>query len=669
MRALRTLALAFTLLPSLAWGQAAILQGGPWTAGHMPMYSGPGSGTPVVQDGGSAAGGNPGVGLSEIGITARGTGTAPYAAQGTGAYGANFCNYDAPITNSTGYHYFCMSPNAQGGGLIAYGAAGGASALPLNFIVNGTTYAFPFSTSGVIGPATTVVGDLAVWNNTTGTLLADVARVTLAQLPAPTSHSILGDATGSSTAQWLTSLPSGFTIPISTTTFTGQLGVANGGTGAATFTTNGVLYGNGASAVQVTALGALNTILTGTGAAPAFSQQPSLGTNGGTLGKITLNGSTSGSVAVQPAAAAGTNTLFQLPASNGSNGQVLQTDGTGVTTWATQSSTLANASLSFSSPVNLQLSAAVAANALTISVLGNNGSTPSSSNQVLFSYRDTTTASGAPVIVSLQAALTFTVAAGNTMGCASGVPCRLWVISFNNGGSNALCLFNALTTATNTVAPINEGILQSSAAGTTGGSSAATYYCSSASISNKAMRIIGYLEVTEGTAGTWATAPTFIQLFGPGIKKPGDVVQVVNATGTSAATTTSASYAALSGSLTAAISPTSAANIVAVSAFGTMNNSVASTTFVQLQRGSTLIGNPIELQSTTAAAAFAAPGAFLVYDTPATTSSTTYSFQGKTTAGTFSFPPASTGVNIELREIMSALPEPANDNGEIRMVG
>ena len=59
-----------------------------------------------------------------------------------------------------------------------------------------------------------------------------------------------------------------------------------------------------------------------------------LGANAGNNGVATFYGSTSGSVTVKAAAAAGTSTVFQLPATNGTNGYVLQTDGTGVTSWA-----------------------------------------------------------------------------------------------------------------------------------------------------------------------------------------------------------------------------------------------------------------------------------------------------------------------------------------------
>jgi hypothetical protein len=165
--------LATFMAAGAAFGQSALLQGGPFTPGRAPMYVGQGFSQPIVQDSGPAAGGGPGVGLSELGLTVRGTGTPPYANAGSGFDGTNFCDYDAPTTNPTGYHFFCISPNAQGGGLMAYGAAGGASALPFQFSVNGVLYTFPYAVGGIVGPATTVVGHVACWNNTVGTLLSD----------------------------------------------------------------------------------------------------------------------------------------------------------------------------------------------------------------------------------------------------------------------------------------------------------------------------------------------------------------------------------------------------------------------------------------------------------------------------------------------------------------
>ena len=59
----------------------------------------------------------------------------------------------------------------------------------------------------------------------------------------------------------------------------GTLGVGGGGTGDTTFTTNGVVYGNGTSALNVTAQGGANTVLTANSGAPSFSAAPTIGTS------------------------------------------------------------------------------------------------------------------------------------------------------------------------------------------------------------------------------------------------------------------------------------------------------------------------------------------------------------------------------------------------------
>lgn len=83
----------------------------------------------------------------------------------------------------------------------------------------------------------------------------------------------------------------------------------------------------GTSASSPNASGSLNlTNLTASGVLVT-------GANSGTNGQITLNGSTSGSCTLKVAAAAGTATNFQLPINNGSNTFVLQTDGSGNTSW------------------------------------------------------------------------------------------------------------------------------------------------------------------------------------------------------------------------------------------------------------------------------------------------------------------------------------------------
>lgn len=86
-------------------------------------------------------------------------------------------------------------------------------------------------------------------------------------------------------------------------------------------------------------------------AAGAWDFHPSAPSNiqWGTTG-LQFNGSSSGSVTIGVAAAAGTNTLFQLPSSNGTNSQVLSTDGSGHTSWTSIAGTGTVTSVGLSLP-------------------------------------------------------------------------------------------------------------------------------------------------------------------------------------------------------------------------------------------------------------------------------------------------------------------------------
>lgn len=172
------------LISAQAFAQSPILQGGSWTPGRVPMYFGSGSGQATVQDSGPAGGGVSGVGIKELLLVNRGTGTPPYVAQGTGPGGTNFCNYDAPTSNAAGYHYICMSPNATvagvTGSIITAGSGGAASTVPLYICSNGTCITPGGGIAGLTVGVTTIAG------GTNGRLLYDNNGILgeLAGLPA-----------------------------------------------------------------------------------------------------------------------------------------------------------------------------------------------------------------------------------------------------------------------------------------------------------------------------------------------------------------------------------------------------------------------------------------------------------------------------------------------------
>ena len=110
----------------------------------------------------------------------------------TGPSGTNLCDYDAPTTSTTGYHYLCFSANANGGGgLITYGAGGAAGNLPFNIVVNGATIPL-----GALTPSITV-GGTTVLSGTSGQLLYDNAGTLGAYttLPAAAFPALTGDVT------------------------------------------------------------------------------------------------------------------------------------------------------------------------------------------------------------------------------------------------------------------------------------------------------------------------------------------------------------------------------------------------------------------------------------------------------------------------------------------
>ncbi len=114
---------------------------------------------------------------------------------------------------------------------------------------------------------------------------------------------------------------SGTTIDIAgSLTLTNDLTVSNGGTGASTFTSNGVLYGNGAGALQATAAGTSGQVLLANGSGvPTFTTAS---------GDVTI--SNTGVTAIQPnSVALGTDTTGNYVASLGTLTGLSTTGNTG----------------------------------------------------------------------------------------------------------------------------------------------------------------------------------------------------------------------------------------------------------------------------------------------------------------------------------------------------
>lgn len=174
---------------------------------------------------------------------------------------------------------------------------------------------------------------------------------------------------------------------------------------------------------------------------------------------------------------------------------------------------------------NYSLAASVGSSALTITLSGYDGTSLSSTNKAQFAFRSATAGNGTYSIVSATADLTLTISSGSTLGTTSGVPARFWIVIFNDAGTLRLGAINCSTASA--IYPLSDDTLASSTAeGGAGAADSAGVIYTGTAVTSKAMRVIGYVEHTQATAGTYATTPSKVQLWQTGMKLPGDVVQV-----------------------------------------------------------------------------------------------------------------------------------------------
>jgi hypothetical protein len=154
----------------LAASQGQVMQQGGVIPQHFTMWAG----NNAVQDAAGVARAPQGLQPFELGIVAppNSNGSFPATATGQGPNGENECIYDAP--SGVGGHYLCFSPNiGSNTGAISFGSVGGGAVGGLDFIINGTKIACCTGSGNVSGPGVSVVGDVATFNATNGTLLAD----------------------------------------------------------------------------------------------------------------------------------------------------------------------------------------------------------------------------------------------------------------------------------------------------------------------------------------------------------------------------------------------------------------------------------------------------------------------------------------------------------------
>ena len=136
----------------------------------------------------------------------------------------------------------------------------------------------------------------------------------------------------------------------------------------------------------------------------------------------------------------------------------------------------------------------VSGNALTVKL-----------NPCNLQFRAQTLASAGNNLRYISAQLTLTVPASATLGTVNATQSRIVVLAIDNAGTVELAVVNIAGGV-----DLSETSLISTTAISAGSTSASVIYSTTAR-TNVPYRVVGYVESTQATAGTWTTAPSTIQ--------------------------------------------------------------------------------------------------------------------------------------------------------------
>lgn len=143
------------------------------------------------------------------------------------------------------------------------------------------------------------------------------------------------------------------------------------------------------------------------------------------------------------------------------------------------------------------ISASVAGNALTAKL-----------NQTSLDFRSPTLASGSVSTLAVTSPISIVVPSTATLGTINTIPSRLVIIAINNAGTVELAIVN-IAGGNN----LDETTLISTTAISAAATAANVIYSTTAR-TNVAFRVVGFVDSTQATAGTWITAPSTIQGHG-----------------------------------------------------------------------------------------------------------------------------------------------------------
>lgn len=153
---------------------------------------------------------------------------------------------------------------------------------------------------------------------------------------------------------------------------------------------------------------------------------------------------------------------------------------------------------------NLGLSALIHSNAITLSLTQADGITaPTTTSPAFVVFRDATGLVGSQTLAKITSSLSITIASTKTLGHVSGKNQYIWVYLVNPSGGtfdlavSGVNVFDDSSLQTTTATPASSG----------------TVLYSNLAYTSVPIKLIGRFLVNETAAGTWATAPTRVDVF------------------------------------------------------------------------------------------------------------------------------------------------------------
>ncbi len=145
------------------------------------------------------------------------------------------------------------------------------------------------------------------------------------------------------------------------------------------------------------------------------------------------------------------------------------------------------------------ITASVASNALTVTL-----------NPTTLDFRSSTLSSGTVNTRTVSTAISMTVSSGSTLGTINNTASRIVVLAIDNSGTVELAVVNI--SGGNQLDETN--LISTTAEGGAGAADSANVIYSTTARSNVPYRVVGFIDSTQTTAGTWASAPSTIQGVG-----------------------------------------------------------------------------------------------------------------------------------------------------------